>query len=616
MFSCLKSIALITIVVIMVVGCTKNPDVDPGNNDNIDIDYTPVLPGENVTTDIMGYVSNDKNPAIPPDGPNAFYILKEANPITVPPAYFLSSNGTFSTGLVNTDKTMTWSVVHPGGGWNYLVTQKTFAVSSAMKNYTRIKLLNRTSIGTVTNVTGGSYNFGNSGQITYGSNTFYETSTRLYPGFFGPDIRSKIYITYHNPEHKDFAQRLPCYLAADDGTQRWFLKSYGAISMEMIAENWVNNTHVDFYSGRTADLKLPIPPSMQADAPDSIITWKLIDGRWVRGGKAIKQDNYYLAKIDKSTAWNFAMPVKGVYLNVNIRTDTSASITNTAVRIKTGQHIIAESMTDADGNAICFVPSNTAMIAEVLPDEKVFSEDVYSYPIPPLTKAGNVSFSLPGTIYHLSTLSGKVVNCNNEPIRNGMVKLSLFGDRQYYLPVTNGKLGSSVWLYGSGTQATAEVTDFSNSSQGEAVNLIFISGIRQQINFYNCANSTKLYCNYTVDNSSYELNDEASLSSVYMTISKASQYAQPLLKTDNANKLGVNFSVWPNAYGMYSVVFSDIMVNGVSYQFDRSKEATVAYSRFDPAANGYVEGWFSFNYFDNSNKSHHVEGNFRLKKTF
>jgi hypothetical protein len=611
-FNQMRVLLLVSGVLVLATACHKNNGNDPRSPGQGDIDYTSSIQVEKVTTDIVGYISNDQNQTIPT--PVAYYLMP-AYPVD---AHFMLANGTVSTGSVNSDKTMTWSMVEPGGGWNYLITQKTFAVSSALKSYTRIKMLNRISIGTVTNVTGGTFNFGNNGSIAFGSNTLCETATPGYPGFFGPNIRSNIHITYFDPEHKEFAQRLPCYLAADDGQERWFLKSYGAFSMELIAENWVNNSNVDFYSNGTADVKLPIPSTMQTGAPDSIIAWKLINGKWTKGGTAVKQGNFYIGKINKSTAWNFAVPVKGVYLTVKARMD-SATITNTAVRIKSNGRTIAESMTDANGDALCFVPSNEALVAEVLPDERAFSSYVFSNNLSPLTKKDAVTLNLPGpTIYHLSTLFGKIFNCNNQPIVNGMLKLNLWGDRQYYFPIKDGKMGSSVWLYGSGTSATAQITDYSTGSQGDPTNLLFLSYTRQKMNLYTCASSTKLYCNYSVDNMNYELNDDATSSSLFMTCSKASQYADPLLKTHNGSNIGVNFSSWPASYGIHNgVTFQSIVVNGVSYQLDVTMPPTLVYSRFDATGpNSYVEGWFSFNYIDNSNVSHHVEGSFKLKKTF
>ena len=54
-----------------------------------------------------------------------------------------------------------------------------------------------------------------------------------------------------------------------------------------------------------------------------------------------------------------------------------------------------------------------------------------------------------------------------------------------------------------------------------------------------------------------------------------------------------------------------LMVNGVACRFSSDPELTIY--RNDDAANGFMEGWFAFEYFDPNNVSHTMSGNFRIK---
>lgn len=364
----MKRVLLMCVAAALVVGCHKNQAGGNGNgDDDIKPDFTTVPAAENVNTDITGYVTNDKNRLL--TGPNYFHFL---NGDYSSGAFTLMGNGMFYTLPRLTDKYRTRTMVTAGGGWDYLNTEQTFALTSSFKNYVRIKVLNRINIGSVTNNVGGSFSITGGGTITFGINTFYRTGTLYYPGYFGPEIKSRIYSTYLDPEDKEFAMRLHSYLAGDDDQKRWFLKSYGAITMKMNEDDY-SGENIDFYSGRQAEIKLPIPPAMQSGAPDSVNAWQLFSGAWIKSGWAKKQGNFYTARIGKVTAWTFAEPVKGVYLNARLRSDSNATITNTAIRIKSNTRVIAESRTDADGNAIFFVPTRESLVAEIIPEERINS---------------------------------------------------------------------------------------------------------------------------------------------------------------------------------------------------------------------------------------------------
>ena len=102
-----------------------------------------------------------------------------------------------------------------------------------------------------------------------------------------------------------------------------------------------------------------------------------------------------------------------------------------------------------------------------------------------------------------------------------------------------------------------------------------------------------------------------------VTCSKATQYAFPTISTNNGSGTGINFTAWPGSQGIWeNTLLHDLKVNGVTYQRDGSKPSSLVYHRFDQVVNGYVEGWFMFNYLDNANISHHVEGNFKVKRIY
>src|SRR5205085_1119556 len=201
----------------------------------------------------------------------------------------------------------------------------------------------------------------------------------------------------------------------------------------------------------------------QSGATDSVIAWKLTNGVWVNGGWAKKQGNFYSAKVDKTTAWTFAEPQKGVYMNVNLRTDSNAILINTAVRIRMNNRVIAESRTDNEGNAVFFVPTYENLTAEVVPDERIYSPNTYSFPLGTINKTTTFTVKLPNATPELSSLIANVLDCNGASLANGTVSIKLDGlGQEYIVPVKNGRIAAALWVYGTNNGVHVQVTDNSN----------------------------------------------------------------------------------------------------------------------------------------------------------
>ncbi|MEQ1676428.1 MAG: hypothetical protein ABL876_07000 [Chitinophagaceae bacterium] len=613
----MKKTLLVFSIAAITFSCHKpDQNADNGNNGNGngnagDPDHTTIPAPANVNTEINGFVTNDQNQLL--TGPNLFHLISGNSSIG---AYTLMGNGMFTTSTISTDKYRTRTLVETGGGWNYMNTEQTYALTPSSKNYVRIKVLNRVSIGSVKNKLGGVFPFSNGGSITYGINTFYQTATVGYPGFFSPEMVSGIYLSCLDPENKDFALKLPSYLAGDDAGERWFLKSYGAITFKMITDG-LTGDNVDFYNGGSAELKLPIPAGMQAEAPDSVNAWQLVNGNWSKSGWAKRQGNFYTARVGKVAAWTFAQPVKGVYLTVNLRTDSSATLINTAVRIRMAGRVIAESRTDADGNAIFFVPTHENLSAEVVPDERMFSPNTYTYPIGQVTKSSTVTVKMPNNTPELSTIIANVYNCNGEPVVSGTARImnDLFGI-DYYVPVKNGRFATALWVYGTNNAVRVQVTDNATGSQGDLTRLVLFYGDVQRVNVYSCMNSSLLFCNFSIDNTVYEVKDNASSPNVFLTASRAGAFGPVTIRTTPSN-VGVNFTT--TAIFMVTVtsgLVTDLVINGVPYNYDPSIQPVISTTRFDPVMNGYLEGCIILYYKDNANVQHRLAMNYKVKRTF
>jgi len=226
---------------------------------------------------------------------------------------------------------------------------------------------------------------------------------------------------------------------------------------------------------------------MLAMAPDSVNMWAINNNTvWEKRGVAKKVNNSYEAKIDQAYEWNFAVAENGVYVNLHLKTEEGATITNTAVRIKNDKYVIAEGETDADGNVLLFVPAHTNLTAEVLPDRHTYINDKYTQSIGVVSKTSdiNVSISTKGT--ELTTISGTAFDCNNNLIKNGRADITLYDGRQYVSPVVYGKFKTTAWLYGINNGMNVKITGDATSTTGDNIYVITRPEDIYNMNFSSC----------------------------------------------------------------------------------------------------------------------------------
>jgi hypothetical protein len=421
-----------------------------------------------------------------------------------------------------------------------------------------------------------------------------------------------------DPTGNTFGALLPSPVV-DSAGQRWFLSSYGANYTAAVRES-VNSVY--------APLQIPIPAALVAAAPDTIGSW-LYNGTtntWQESGYAVKAGNSYQKDFYQAGLWNAGLTVPGKYLTIHLRTDDSATITNTRV-VLTGRGIsVAEGTTDADGNMICFVPAGWPLSISTYQTPTYSRIATYSAQIPLMNLNDEVILNVPrASNNYLSTINGIVYTCDGSLLTAGILNLSFDGDGagivDYYVPIKNGRFSTGIWLPGS--FFTAQVTDMSGNPLGDAtaVNIPFRGGIPYTYTLSTCPNSTQLYANSTIDNQpAYSQLDDATSSSPYLT---ADQPLSAYYTRINAIKNGKGFQFTGDFYpGIYSVggtmplYVEDLTINGVSYAVDPAVNPDLNIIRYDNSVNGLIEGVIGLNYLDAAGVSHLFVGNFKVRRNF
>jgi hypothetical protein len=586
----MKTITALLFILFLVSGCKKS--TDPNNPVDPSLNYTPVTPYTPVFTSLITYMhsnSQTNNPAqVSINGAYSNYNLQ----------YNAFTSGVIQTDLFRTQiferNNLTVSDLY------YFHTPRVLPLTPSFQNYADATVIPRELVYSASSgADNGYFWLPAGGSVSYGP-----LDPANYPN---GGLQGFGYAAYLNPVAKGFALSMPDF-SVDSVNKRWFLRSFGSY--------WLDTY---FPANKGVKLTIPIQPSMQSTAPDSVPAYKYENWKWVRGAMAKKINNTYQVPISTSSLWNIAMPVAGVYLKVNLRSDSAATLTNMKLVAKINDQEVATGRTNAEGSGVLFVPANEKISLYVYPDQYNYQDeyplnktkDIGSFPT-----ASEVDVNIPvKTTPGLTTLYGRVFDCVGNPVQNGTALLSVSNvmPREYYVPIKNGRFTTSIYLQGGYDAVYVSILDPGGVRQGGIAELVLGSGPYAQqgkeydLNFYTCTTSTKLYFNYTLDNKKYLLTDDASSASPFIT------YAAGHISSVK-NGTGVDIASGTLTVGPWNWFTSPVMINGVAYQIDQSMGSYENYmSHVDAAGTGYTEGWVSIDLKDNAGALHKLSATFRLK---
>lgn len=601
----MKNLFFTAIVLLWMCSCRKD-NVNVVNQRGTNLNYTPVPASSPVNTNILVYIPGNV------EASNPFYMKSNGMVFS----YSASSDG-YVINNITTDQYTTSLLAYPlltvnNPGFDF---HKTFTVSNAIKNYVDLKPFPLVDLGDH------NYTY-NSGTLSLPNGSEILVPSYSYASFSGPGDFG-LSAGYLNPRLEGYAISLPCYPLGDDNNKRWFLDSRGIYFL-------LPHQNLDFNPAVNIVLRSPIAMDQLAGAPDSIAVWNINSlNVWEKNGYAHKAGSYYEKQITRKGYWNFAVPEDGIYLTLHLRTTTGIEVPNTRIKLKCGQDEIADARTDADGNALVFVPSNKNLTLDLINDH--FGNWSAIATTNQSLGAFNTEAEKTYVIADrkdLATIEGAVFNCDGSLLKSGIATLTLPSAKDSYIfPITDGKFKASTWIsYGFDVIGDLDIRD--NAGMLLTTNTLLLKpGIANNVtnglshynlNFYSCSNASKLSFNYMIDTTNYTINGEATASSPVLT--KSAYIPFDVISLEDNGK-GITFSgnftaLAGNGFahgGDY--LPTGIKVNGVTCQFDDIAVSELLITRNDSTIGGYIEGWFLAYYKDNNNVSHKITGNFRVKIT-
>jgi len=528
---------------------------------------------------------------------------------------FTNINGEFSFNNIPLNDYAAYITASQTGYFN---GARTFIARQGQKHYVEIQLMRKSVEGIVNSAVGGTITLTNGASITLPSNAVMNQVTgAVYNG----DVH--IAINLIDPTATNNGRQIPGALRGiNTAGNEMGLESYGMFQVELTGNS---GEILQLDSGKAATLTFPIPATLLQYAPASKIelwSFNQSTGFWNQTGYASKSGNNYVAYVTQFSYWNCASPYAGVRFSATIRDTKNTPLIRTMVRVK---RVLYNSYiygyTDTTGVVANLVAMNEPLVIEVLGTGSCSSTILYSGNIGPYASvtadAGVVYVNNLGSEGN-ANITGKVVNCANKPVAQGMIFFNLRG-LSYQAPVTNGTYSISIPMCVSSDTISYYVLDNSDMTIGKWNNATVYSGTNNFSNISVCGTGTAAYQRfiyYYIDNPSAasvdSINTPSDSTSGYQVGNVSPAFTSIMGSISSSNNISFNFP--GNGNGSYNMSNLYINLPYLKNNIISSTNITVNVTNYSYTVGGFIGGSFSGSFV--SDTTHLIYGIFQVRRDY
>ncbi|MDZ4681734.1 MAG: hypothetical protein SH848_08570 [Saprospiraceae bacterium] len=320
-------------------------------------------------------------------------------------------------------------------------------------NYTTLTLMTKNNTGQVNATTGGTVNVQGGATVKLPANGIAKTDGTLYTG------QVQVAARWLDPTADNLTDIMPGNLHAINNRQEEVaLATYGMMAVELTG---TDGSRLNLASGSKAELTIPIPSQLQNSAPNEIPLWHFDEatGLWREEGFAIRQGNVYVGEVSHFSFWNWDVPYPLVNIEGTILSPGGNPLSNVWLRVTVlGTVVTGYGTVDGNGYFNGGVPAGQALLLEAIDacGQVVLSENIG--PFSSDTNLGNLTADS-GSTFNYTTLTGSMVNCDNEPVANGIFRVCRNNNCNFVATGADGSLDVTMAYCGSG-DITVTAYDF------------------------------------------------------------------------------------------------------------------------------------------------------------
>ncbi|MFN8253329.1 MAG: hypothetical protein U0V75_15785 [Ferruginibacter sp.] len=568
------------------------------NSDTIATDGRPDLTTKVTASLVSGFVTDENDHPVE----NAAVVIGDIISATDKYGYFESGN----VKVVQTAATVT---VNKTG---YFKAIKTFIAAEGKGAFFRIKLLPKNNIGLFNAVSGGTVTLPGGFFVRFPANAITDISTNKP---FTGDVN--VFVTLLDATDPDLGRIMPGDLRGVNTENRMrLLTTYGMVGVELLG---AGGEFLQLTTGKKAVLNMPIPTSLQVNAPASIPLWYFDEkaGLWREEGSAAKSGSAYVGEVSHFTFWNCDVPNNYVRFDCKLVNSQGQPIRFALVKataLNSNLYFSDYGYTDTSGFVSGFVPNNAQIKLEVF-DNSNCSGAIYSQVF--TTTSVNISL---GTIIiptgtRVAILEGSVKKCNNAPVTSGSVLLSDGNTTTRYPLSSTGTFSITKSFCNFPATVTLVAEDASSGQQSAPViYTVNASGLNTVPSISACGVNTQEFFSYTENGITRTYN--VPTDTMYMFANNGPVYTNmiyarslPLVPTDYVT---ITFDIWNAAAGSNMAISTFAFPQNSSYIFN---SGVVHLTEYGPVG-GFEAGTFTATKTDLATQTQHsYTGSFRIRRT-
>jgi hypothetical protein len=520
-------------------------------------------------------------------------------------------NGNFRINNASLYETAAIVTVEKSG---YFKGSRTFFAKENQKHYIEIMLLSKISVGKINATSGGTLNIGNGSAITLPASGIINTTTgNAYTG----DV--SIAMTWINPTSTDLYRQMPGDLRGIDATgSEQVLQSFGMLGVELTG---TSGEKLQIASGKKANIKFPIPSSILATAPSSIALWSFNDttGLWKQEGTATKTGSAYIADVSHFSFWNCDANFPLARFSAKFINQNNAPLQHALIRIKRTNGSLSYGFTDSTGYVTGQVPSNESLVMEVSSgytcNTPIFSQNIGPFVTGTTNSLGTITVTIPAQ--NSISITGTVVNCSNNAVTNGFVKISVGTNN--YTAVTNasGVFSLSFLSCSSSPSITYYAVDATNNQQSTTASMVVTNPTTNLGSITACGVSTARYIYYNIDGVNYSIlpptDSISAFTNTQGTTNGTSIYGSASSST--SPQKNIYFSFNGNGVGTYPLTSLSFGTTANQQYIYTPNSSTVTTTEYGSLTGTYITGSFSAILRDSStNTNHPIQCSFRARR--
>ncbi len=275
--------------------------------------------------------------------------------------------------------------------------------------FTKLQLVPKKLTKVINSVTGDVIVANGNAQLTISTNSIADANGNLFSG------QVQVFAYWMDPSSDNTNLEMPGNLTGrDKDGKEVCLQTLGmmAVELEDLAGNPLN-----IATGKFAEIKLPIPSSLDAQAKSTIPLWyyNTTKGGWIEEGVASRQGNFYVGQVQHFSFWNCDFPRDVVNLKGRVLDVSGKAIGNVLIEIKdeeTGQK--GYGWTTSDGYFEGKIPAASTFVLTVVTYQCQSPFDMNFTTTTSELDLGNIN-----TTIQVVRLFGTINDCSDNHITSG-----------------------------------------------------------------------------------------------------------------------------------------------------------------------------------------------------